>query len=375
MRPLRALAVALALIAAWVVWRAPVAIERIDALRTALAARTDAPEPPPRLMLALRTADDVDLCVGGVELASTPERRLPRPALATALVEDDPLPVLALRLPEARPVQTAVAPGAVRESDAEAGYRLLAAGDRRSAAVAFRRAIAAAPDDARVPQWTRQLAYLERRWSGDAYVLARGAGPAALLAVSPVLGAGQSGGSVAWITDPFAPRPLALTARAAVAHDGWGIDGDSAQLGVGLRWRPFTGTTLAVERMVAGGPAARDAWTARAAWGAGDGQRWSLYSETGVVGARRRDLYAAVQGYAGRVVAGEGRRTLSLGGGTWASVQAADTTVSRVDIGPSLRLRLPAGEAGLELSGDYRFRVAGDAAPKDGVAVTLSAFY
>jgi hypothetical protein len=379
-RPLRALAVVAVLVAGWVIWRVPVAQAQLEAMRAALGV----PAQPlmhgsaPLLLMTLRPEQDTQLCLGGVPLP-TAVRVMPTadPIVTALLVEDDPWPQLALRVPHPPGMPSGPGPATATfaESDAEAGYRLLAAGDRRGAGQALRRAVAGAPADPRATQWSRQLAVLERRWSGDAYVLARGAGPAALTALSPVLGAGQTGASLGWTLDPHATRPVAVAARVAVAHDGWGIDGDTAQFGIGLRWRPRPGATLAVERMVAGGDGARDAWTARAAWGAGDGQRWSLYSEAGVVGARRRDVYAAAQGYAGHIVAGSGRRTLAIGGGGWASVQAAGTTVSRVDLGPTLRVRLSAGDAGIDIAADYRLRVTGNAAPKDGVAVTVSAFY
>jgi hypothetical protein len=53
----------------------------------------------------------------------------------------------------------------------------------------------------------------------------------------------------------------------------------------------------------------------------------------------------------------------------WGSVQSAATVVARVDIGAGITARLPAG---LAVSGDWRWRVAGNAAPGSGPAVTVA---
>ncbi|MCF8497577.1 MAG: hypothetical protein K9G32_03930 [Sphingomonadaceae bacterium] len=44
----------------------------------------------------------------------------------------------------------------------------------------------------------------------------------------------------------------------------------------------------------------------------------------------------------------------------------------RLDVGPSARAWVPAGPARLRIDASWRFRVAGDAQPGNGPAVTLS---
>ena len=61
--------------------------------------------------------------------------------------------------------------------------------------------------------------------------------------------------------------------------------------------------------------------------------------------------------------------TLRAGGGAWAGAQQG---AARVDIGPTAQLDLPVGRAGVRLALDYRVRVAGEAAPGSGLALTLS---
>ena len=65
-----------------------------------------------------------------------------------------------------------------------------------------------------------------------------------------------------------------------------------------------------------------------------------------------------------------GKAELRLGGGAWGGAQDG---AKRVDVGPTATLDLPVGGVNTRLSADYRFRVAGDAAPDSGAAITFSA--
>ncbi len=247
--------------------------------------------------------------------------------------------------------------------------------DRRAAARGFTAALAAAPDATGAPRWHRALDALERRWSGEAYVLFRDGGSPGF-GVAPLLGGGQSGAALAWTLDPLARHPLSVVARATVAHRsaGFGIDGfdgGSVQAAVGLRWQVAPGASLTAERMVAVGDGARDAWTLRAAGGRAQKLGPVLadaYAEAGIVGARRRDLFASVQARAVTPFL-TGPVRIEPGVSLWSSIQRAGTTVGRFDVGPTVTAR--AGPVAASL--DYRVRVAGHAAPDTGPALTLSA--
>ena len=63
---------------------------------------------------------------------------------------------------------------------------------------------------------------------------------------------------------------------------------------------------------------------------------------------------------------------IAVGAGAWGGAQR---DASRFDIGPTASVSLTTGTASLRASIDYRFRVAGDAIPDDGLAVTLSASF
>jgi hypothetical protein len=254
---------------------------------------------------------------------------------------------------------------------ATAAYTELARGERRAAAENFTAAIAADPADPRAAAWRAQLHAIDRRWSGSAYIFARAGGPADF-ATAALLGGGQSGAMLAYTPDPRADHPIALTLRGAVAHDGFGIDTATAQGALGVRWSMLPGVTLAGEWLVASSSGAAHGWSLRLAGGA-SGSRgpidWSLYGETGAVDY---DPFAAAQAYVGaRIPLHADAVRLSAGAGIWGGVQDSGGTADRIDIGPSVRLhgaRLP-----VALTVDYRFRVAGNAAPGSGVALTLSA--
>ncbi|MBV8972656.1 MAG: hypothetical protein JO290_10230 [Sphingomonadaceae bacterium] len=247
---------------------------------------------------------------------------------------------------------------------ATAAYARLAAGNRREAVRLFDAALAG--DDPRAAAWQAERDRLTRRWSASAYSIIRARGDPGL-ADRPLLGGGQSGAQLAFTPAPLAPRPLSLTVRGSAAHDDGGRSGFIA---TGLQWRPFTGVTLAAERLFPVGPAARGAWELRLAGGGERGVGWlhlTGYGEGGVIGSAP---YAAVQA---RAAASFDLRHVRIepGGGVWAAWQHDRTSVDRVDVGPGV-----AAYAGpFAVEADYRFRIAGNAAPASGPVLTLSAAF
>ncbi len=173
--------------------------------------------------------------------------------------------------------------------------------------------------------------------------------------------------------------------RAAYAlADGWQVYGrlsatpvtrDSAEGAVGLALRPVAHVplTLAIERRAR---IAGDGDSAFAAYVSGGVShlaapaqfRIDAYGAAGLVGASRRDGFAEGAATARRQVARLARAQLSAGAGVWGGTQ---TGTSRLDIGPSVALRWDG--APLNLSFDWRQRMAGNAAPRSGPAITLSA--
>ena len=62
-------------------------------------------------------------------------------------------------------------------------------------------------------------------------------------------------------------------------------------------------------------------------------------------------------------------RDLSIGVGAWGAAQPG---AARIDVGPQMSYRLPAFGETVRLAADWRIRIAGDARPVSGPALTLS---
>lgn len=207
-----------------------------------------------------------------------------------------------------------------------------------------------------------------KRWSGSAYLFARDGSGAPGLAAGSQLGGSQASARVAYRID----RHLALAARISspLRH----TDGAEAAIGADVHPIPDAPLRLSVERRVALGREGRNAWSAYAAGGfyEGDlpgGAALDGYAQAGVVGAKRLDTFADGALRVGRPFAIDDRNRLTLGGGAWGAAQPG---ASRLDVGPRAAITMPAGGANVTLAVDWRMRVAGDATPGSGAALTIA---
>ena len=201
----------------------------------------------------------------------------------------------------------------------------------------------------------------ERHWSASAWLLVRDRGDAAL-APGGTLGGSQAGARVNYALG----GGVSLSARAylPLRHTS------GAELAVGIDWRPvrFLPVSLIAERRQRLG---RDGRTALAITAYGGGSRdlsphirLDVYGQAGIVGLRSRDLFAD-----GALRVSRRIGPVELGAGAWGAAQPG---AARLDTGQSLSWRLPA-RANLRLQADWRFRIAGEAAPASGPALTLAA--
>lgn len=94
------------------------------------------------------------------------------------------------------------------------------------------------------------------------------------------------------------------------------------------------------------------------------------YAQTGYVGGREATAFVDGHLVAERRVAPAGHGAVSVGGAVWGGAQRG---ARRIDIGPSASVRLPLAIGSGRLAVDYRLRVAGNAAPASGAALTLVA--
>ncbi len=183
-------------------------------------------------------------------------------------------------------------------------------------------------------------------------------------------GGTQAGAVAAYRINRPEDQRVDLLGRVSYSPD----DPNSLEFGAGLRWQPGRSLPISVateyRRRVdgtgtaiiyaAGGidrqPLAAD-FTLSAYGQAG------IFEQDGVHGFF--DAQASVLRPAGRL----GPIAVEAGAGAWAGGTDA---VHRLDIGPRLSFQLKTGGAPVTLAADYRFRIAGDAAPGDGPAITVS---
>ncbi|WP_447757135.1 hypothetical protein [Sphingopyxis fribergensis] len=151
---------------------------------------------------------------------------------------------------------------------------------------------------------------------------------------------------------------------------------EQREIAFGLAFAPLARVPvdIAIEQRVALGKEGRDALAAMISGGVGDvalpgGFRLDAYGQAGVVGARRRDGFVDGAVVVDRRLGADEKAPLRLGALAAGAVQPG---AARVDVGPRLTLRLPQVGEGSRIALDWRQRVAGDARPESGLALTLA---
>lgn len=223
----------------------------------------------------------------------------------------------------------------------------------------------------------REPAQRTRRWSGDAWLLLREGSQAALSGTtSPATyGASQAGAVIRYRLAPASDHRPAAYLRATAALGGM----RDRQAAAGISARPFARVPIVAAAEVrltdqGGGNRARPAImavTELPQFPLPAGFRGEAYAQAGWVGGRNATAFADGQMRAERAVAKIGRGELRAGGGVWGGAQKG---AARLDIGPSATLGVAVSDnAAARVAVDWRLRVAGDARPGSGPALTLSA--
>lgn len=209
------------------------------------------------------------------------------------------------------------------------------------------------------------------RWSVSGWLFWRDAGGGASLAGGGQLGGSQAGVRVAYQLIPEIPERLAVYARVTSALRR----PNAPEAAVGLSVQPFRAIAvrLAVERRVALDRNARNAFAVMAVGGIGPlnlpGKMvLEGYGQAGIVGMRSRDAFAD-----GKVTLLHAvHDTLPVSAGLSVS-GGAQPNVARLDIGPQVEAKLKLGNQPARISAEWRQRVAGNARPGSGPAITLAA--
>ncbi|MDE2562384.1 MAG: hypothetical protein KGL48_09070 [Sphingomonadales bacterium] len=215
------------------------------------------------------------------------------------------------------------------------------------------------------------------RWSGDGWVLLRGGGQSASLAsLSPAYGGSQAGAVARYRLGRGTRRSAYVYARATGALD---MPGDEPEAALGAGLRPVAALPvrlLAEVRARRSGPGlavrpAIAAVTELAPVRLPGGFEGEVYAQAGYVGGHDATGFLDIQALAERSVVRPARGAdLRIGGGVWAGGQRG---AARLDLGPRVSLRVGLGGASSRVALDWRVRVAGNAAPSNGAALTVSA--
>lgn len=220
-----------------------------------------------------------------------------------------------------------------------------------------------------------------RRWSADMWAYWRDNAGASSTAngnassIGPSYGRSQIGAVMRYELAPRAAQRPQAYLRASAALEG----SREREMAAGLSARPLASVPLrlAAEARVserASGSelrAAAYAVTEIAPIALPGGASAEIYAQAGYVTGDVATGFVDGQARITRRLVGADTYTLAAGGGVWGGAQEG---ASRLDIGPTASVTFRLGEEGFgRLSADYRFRVAGDAAPSSGPALTLSA--
>lgn len=215
----------------------------------------------------------------------------------------------------------------------------------------------------------RQLA----GWSLGSWIYLREGGRGAPdgIAAASQLGGSQAGLRLAYGFDGTGRLRAYSRATMALQHP------KQREIAFGLAYAPVARwpVDIAIEQRVAAGREGRTALAATISGGVSGaalpgGFRLDAYGQAGLVGAHRLDGFADAAVVIDHRLGPDEQARLRLGA---IAAGAAQPGVARVDVGPRLTLRLPDIGEGGRIALDWRQRVAGDAAPESGIALTLAA--
>ena len=216
-----------------------------------------------------------------------------------------------------------------------------------------------------------------RRWSMDAWYYWRRGSTANLSpgAFAPSYGASQAGGVLRYRIAPASGHKPTVFLRTTAALNGSG----EREMALGLSARPLARVPVVIagEGRYSQTPDGNEVRPAGFAYAELPpfklplGMRGEVYAQGGYVGGRNATGFVDGSIRADRKLLRVGKPEVRLGGGVWGGAQKG---AARLDAGPSVIVVSPVGnKLFARLAADWRFRLAGDAAPGSGPAVTLSA--
>jgi len=203
------------------------------------------------------------------------------------------------------------------------------------------------------------------RLAGSGWLIARGAGPATPFA--PQLGGSQAGTRLTYALGDS--RRVAIAARFSSA-----LAARQREAALGLDWQPTAlPVHLFAEQRIAiagarGGPSA-GLIAGLPPTPVAAGFSLDAYGQAGVIARNGGEGFVDGAARVTRPVAAIGRSRVELGLGAWGGAQRS---AARLDVGPAASVAVPAAMP-LRISLEWRQRIAGDARPGSGPALSIGA--
>ena len=212
------------------------------------------------------------------------------------------------------------------------------------------------------------------RWSGDGWLMWRQDTTTPITSGRPSYGRSQAGAVVRYQLAPGSRNRPQAYLRASASIEG----ASEQEVAAGLSARPLARVPirLAAEMRVSNRAQGQEvrpaayAVTELAPQQLPGGLQAQVYAQAGYVGGEVATGFVDGQARIDANLASAGDFDLRAGAAVWGGAQRDG---ERLDVGPSASLTFRMGEARGRLAADYRFRVAGDAEPASGPALTLSA--
>lgn len=212
------------------------------------------------------------------------------------------------------------------------------------------------------------------RWSADSWLLWRDDATTPINSGRPTYGRSQAGAVARYRlagTSGHAPQAYL---RLATALQGT----REREAALGLSARPLAPVPLRVAAELRASERVSATQLRPAAYAVTEiapqalplGTTGEAYAQAGYVGGRAHTAFVDGQVRVDRSVVRHDDFDLRAGGGAWGGAQRGS---ARLDVGPSASVTFELGAARGRLAADYRVRVAGDARPTSGPALTLSA--
>lgn len=212
------------------------------------------------------------------------------------------------------------------------------------------------------------------RWRADAWAFFRGG--SATVATSPnapSYGASQAGAIIAYRLSPQSAHNPELYARGSKAL----VENGEIDVAAGVRVTPLPALPVRIHAEIRATRFDSETEVRPSAFVTAGVEETDLiadvgvraYAQAGYVGGRYATGFVDGHALAEKRVADLGPARLGVGAGVWGGAQKG---AERLDVGPTVSALIDVGGAPVRLSADYRIRVAGSAAPGDGVAITLA---